>query len=286
MSQRGTLYIVATPLGNLEDMSFRAVNTLKTVQLIYAEDTRHSQPLLNSFQIKTPLRSLHEHNELERREEVISKLKEGLDLAFISDAGTPLISDPGYVLVKTVGEHGFSVVPIPGPSALITALCVSGLPTDRFLFVGFLPPKTQARQHALEALKETTCTLIFYESCHRVVDTLKDCVAVFGPQRPFVVARELTKTFETIYRGTTEDALNWISKDPHQQKGEFVLLVGGYEIPQGIITPQGEQLLKRLVKELPLKKASQITADITGLKKNFLYEYALSHFLPSDPEES
>lgn len=276
MQPQGRLYIVATPIGYLQDITLHALDVLKTVNRIYAEDTRHSQRLLEHFNIQTPLYSLHDHNEKQRVTEVVARLTQGESLALISDAGTPLISDPGYTVVRQVQQEGFRVVPIPGACAAITALCASGLATDRFVFEGFLPAKTVGRQHRLQALLYEPRTLIFYESCHRIKDTLQDFVAVFGTDRPLVLARELTKTFETIYPGTCASVLQWLQADANQEKGEFVLLLGGYEAAPDEITPEAMKLLTQLVAVLPLKTAAQITSEMTGLKKNFLYDYAVS----------
>ena len=273
---KGVLYIVATPLGNLGDMTPRAVETLAQVQVIAAEDTRHSLPLLRHFGIVTPCIALHDHNERERSAELIIRLQAGENIALISDAGTPLISDPGYHLVRAAREQGVRVVPIPGPSALIAALSVSGLPTDRFIFEGFLPAKSAARQQRLEALRIEARTMIFFESGHRITESLNDMAHVLGLDRLGVVARELTKIFETIQSDTLGGLCLWVQADPHQQKGEFVVLVQGAVHAEGAETDaEAERIVRILLEELPVKQASALAAKITGQKKNFLYSMAL-----------
>lgn len=273
----GALYIVATPLGNLGDITQRAVQVLESVDLIAAEDTRNSQKLLNHFGIKVSMMALHEHNERERADEIITKLQSGLSIALISDAGTPLISDPGYTLVSRLHDEGLQVIPIPGPSALITALSVAGLPTDHFCFEGFLPSKTGAREKALHELKDETRTLVFYEAPHRIVSTLTSLCDIFGEQRLVCLVRELTKMYETIRRDTIVDLLEWVTANPEQQKGECVLVVEGAKasINPEIAEVEVEVLLSGLLKKMSLKDAAQLAADLTGLKKNALYEQAL-----------
>ena len=273
---KGVLYIVATPLGNLGDMTPRAVETLAQVQVIAAEDTRHSLPLLRHFGIVTPCIALHDHNERERSAELIIRLQAGESIALISDAGTPLISDPGYHLVRAVREQGVRVVPIPGPSALIAALSVSGLPTDRFIFEGFLPAKSAARQQRLEALRIEARTMIFFESGHRITESLNDMAHVLGLERLGVVARELTKIFETIQGDTLGGLCQWVQADPHQQKGEFVVLVqGAARVEDAETDVEADRIVRILLKELPVKQAASLAAKITGQKKNFLYSRAL-----------
>ena len=273
---KGILYIVATPLGNLGDMTPRAVETLAQVQVIAAENTRHSLPLLRHFNIVTPCIALHDHNERERSAELIVRLQAGENIALISDAGTPLISDPGYHLVRTAREQGVRIVPIPGPSALIAALSVSGLPTDRFVFEGFLPAKSAARQQRLEALRIEARTVIFFESGHRIVDSLNDMAHVLGLDRHAVVARELTKIFETIHGDTLGDLCQWVQADLHQQKGEFVVLVQGVTCTEDAeMDAESERIVRILLAELPVKHAAALAAKITGQKKNLLYSMAL-----------
>ncbi|HHJ14634.1 MAG TPA: 16S rRNA (cytidine(1402)-2'-O)-methyltransferase, partial [Gammaproteobacteria bacterium] len=230
----GCLYVVATPIGNLGDMSTRAIEVLRQVVLIAAEDTRHSAGLLAHFGIDTPMQALHEHNEREQAPRLVQRMvEEGLELALISDAGTPLVSDPGYRLVRLARAAGVSVVPVPGPSALIAALSASGLPTDRFVFEGFLPPKAAARRARLEKLLTEPRTLIFYESSHRILDSLRDMAAVLGASRHAVLARELTKQFETILDDSLEALAGRVETDADQRRGELVVLVEGWCPPAG-----------------------------------------------------
>lgn len=271
----GTLYIVATPIGHLDDLSQRAMQILHAVDRIAAEDTRHSRRLLDHFGIKTTCYSLHEHNEQQRTEQVLQELEQGLSIALISDAGTPLISDPGYRLVQQAQAHHIKIVPIPGPCALITALSAAGLPTDRFLFEGFLPSKSTARKKNLQALLDEKRTIIFYESPHRIVDTIEDMMNVFGEQRYTVVARELTKTFETIKGGTLAEIKTWLAHDRDQQKGEFVILIHGAEENSNNDQQRALQVLDILINELPISQAVKLAAKITGKNKSWLYEIAL-----------
>lgn len=275
MSKVSGLYIVATPIGNLEDFSPRAIKTLQNVDQIAAEDTRHSQKLLKHFGIITPLVSLHEHNETTSSKILLDCLKKNQSIALISDAGTPLINDPGYHLVKLVREHGIPVIPIPGPCALITALCASGLACDKFIFEGFLPGKSIARQKKLLEFLYETRTIIFYEAPHRILALIDDMLDVFGAKRYVVLARELTKTFETIHGDNLEQLKNWLHSDKNQQKGEFVVLVKGaeYQNPNEIDT---QRILEILLNELPIKQATSIAARITQEKKNKLYALALA----------
>lgn len=268
------LYIVATPIGNLADLSERAREVLGSVDHVAAEDTRHSGRLLAHFNIKVPMISVHDHNERQRAEHVINLLRNGESIALVSDAGTPLISDPGFHLVRAVREAGFRVSPVPGSCAFVAALSASGLPSDRFQFIGFLPAKSGARLQALEALSENTETLVFYESTHRIVDSLKAMSEAFGGERYAVVARELTKTFETIHGDSLEGLLEWIQADANQQRGEFVVLVQGAEkvLDDESINPEAERILRILAKEMPPKKAAGVAAEITGYKKNRLYQ--------------
>ncbi len=272
----GCLYIVATPIGNLSDISERAVQVLQNVNLIAVEDTRHSGKLLKYLGINTPMRALHEHNELEEAQHLIAKLKAGEPVALISDAGTPLISDPGYQLVKAALAEHIKVSPVPGASALIAALCVSGLPSDSFIFEGFLPGKSPARQNKLSELADESRTLIFYEAPHRILACLQDMQEIFGSERTAVITRELTKIFETIKKDTLANLLAWVEADDNQQRGEFVVLVQGKPKDTSTIDKQAEHVLDILMQELPLKQASQLAAKITGIKKNTLYQLALS----------
>lgn len=275
----GTLYVVATPIGNLDDISARALRTLAEVSLIAAEDTRHSARLLQHFGIATPLAACHEHNEREEGGRFISRLLAGDDVALISDAGTPLISDPGYHLVRQARAAQVAVVPVPGACALIAGLSAAGLPSDRFVFEGFLPAKQAARTARLEAVQHDPRTLIFYEAPHRVLDSVADMAQVFGAQRHAVLARELTKTFETIHGLSLQELHAWIAADPNQQRGECVLLIEGYQAPADAqqVPLEAQRVLKLLLAELPLKRASSLAAEITGARKNALYQWALAN---------
>ncbi|HEY4127957.1 MAG TPA: 16S rRNA (cytidine(1402)-2'-O)-methyltransferase [Gammaproteobacteria bacterium] len=277
VSQRpGVLYVVATPIGNLEDISARALKVLAEVDLVAAEDTRHSGTLLGHFGIRSELISLHDHNEAERAPMLVTRLLAGESVALISDAGTPLISDPGFDLVRAARAAGITVTPIPGASALVAALSVSGLPTDRFVFEGFLPAKQAARRERLSALAAETRTLVFYESVHRLQESLQDMATTFGTERPAVLARELTKLHEGVRESTLQDLAGWAGVDPVAGKGEVVVMVAGAAAADGAsLDAEAERVLKLLLAELPVKQAAALAADITGLKKNGLYERAL-----------
>jgi 16S rRNA (cytidine1402-2'-O)-methyltransferase len=272
----GTLYIVATPIGNLGDISQRALDILTEVDLIACEDTRHTQKLLSAYSIKNKTISLHDHNERQRQEQIAQLLREGQNIALVSDAGTPLISDPGYHIVSYLKQHQLTVVPVPGACAAITALSVSGLPTDRFSFEGFLPSKSGARQAKLTELANETRTMVFYDAPRRAIDTVTDIVTVLGGERKIVIARELTKTFETIHSDTAANFLAWLQEDPNQLKGEMVLIIEGCHVDKNAISPEIIETLKLLLTELPPKKACAIAANIYGVKKNTLYDVALS----------
>ncbi len=274
-NQLATLYIVATPIGNLSDISQRAIDTLQEVDVIAAEDTRHSGTLLQHYSIATPMISLHEHNEQQRSETLLTKLQQGESIALISDAGTPLISDPGYRLVSLVREHDIRVVPIPGSCALITALSASGLPSDRFSFEGFLPSKQGARQQTLATLENDSRTMIFYESPRRLQACLTDMVAAFGDDRLVCLARELTKLHETITTKPLAELLEWVSNDSNQQRGECVLLVEGVKEQKASSEIEINHMLAILLKELPVKKAAAITASLLDVSKNTAYDMAL-----------
>lgn len=249
---------------------------LAAADLIAAEDTRHSSRLLQHLGLSKPLMALHDHNERDRVGRVLSALSEGQQVALISDAGTPLISDPGYIVVREARKAGFPVSPIPGPCALIAALSVAGLPTDRFLFAGFLPAKKAARRSALEELREQTATLVFYESPHRILDLMQDLLDEFGPERECVLGRELTKAFETFYSGTVETVLSELQADPNGARGEFVVMVRGNDAMASLsVNLDTDKLLKLLVAEMPVKKASKIVAEVSGVGKNELYQRAL-----------
>ena len=271
----GSLYIVATPIGNFGDISQRAVEVLERADLVAAEDTRHSLKLLNHLGIQAKLRSVHEHNEREIAPRLLALMDEGQDIALISDAGTPLISDPGYHLVAQARNAGLKVIPIPGPSALIAALSVCGLPTDRFTFEGFLPHKSAARRAVLEKLVGETRTLVFYESSHRIEKSLADMAEVLGVDREATLARELTKRFETIHQGSLSELVLWLQDDDQQQKGEFVVVVKGAQESIRTSADEVDRLLRILMEELPLKQAAGLAAKLTGDKKNRLYQRAL-----------
>ena len=273
----GTLYVVATPIGNLEDISARALRILAEVALIAAEDTRHSARLLQHFGIATPLQACHEHNEREQGGRFIGRLQAGDDVALISDAGTPLISDPGYHLVRQARAMGIRVVPVPGACALIAALSAAGLPSDRFIFEGFLPAKMAARRARLELLREEPRTLIFYEAPHRILECIEDMRLVIGAERLALLGRELTKTFETLKSLPLGELYDWVAADSNQQRGECVLLVAGWEAPAGDeqVSAEVMRVLDLLLAELPLKRAAALAAEITGVRKNLLYQQAL-----------
>ncbi|QIM63515.1 16S rRNA (cytidine(1402)-2'-O)-methyltransferase [Pasteurellaceae bacterium Orientalotternb1] len=277
--QTGILYIVATPIGNLQDITQRALSTLESVDLIAAEDTRHSGILLSHYGIKKPFFSLHDHNEQQRAAVLVEKLQQGQHIALISDAGTPLISDPGFHLVRECRQTGVKIVPIPGACAAITALCSSGIASDRFCFEGFLPAKSKGRCDKLNELVNESRTLIFYESTHRILDSLTDMQQVFGADRYVVMARELTKTWETIYGAPLSELIGWLAQDNNRIKGEIVLVVEGKsQTANEEISLQAVRLLQTLASELPLKKAAAIVAETFGYKKNALYQYGLDNF--------
>ena len=275
----GILYIVATPIGNLQDITQRALDTFAQVDLIAAEDTRHSGLLLNHYGIKKPFFALHDHNEQEKAHILVEKLKQGSHIALISDAGTPLISDPGFHLVRQCRESGIRVVPLPGACAAITALCASGIASDRFCFEGFLPAKSKARKDKLENIAEEDRTLIFYESTHRILDTLEDMQSVLGEERYIVLAREITKTWETITGNTIKNLREWLLEDANRTKGEMVLIVEGKPKSDNNdeISSQAVKALELIAEELPLKKAAAIVAELYGYKKNALYQFGLAH---------
>lgn len=271
----GTLYVVATPIGNLADMSTRAIEVLKSVQCIAAEDTRHAKKLLQHYGIHTPMLAYHDHNEQTQCHTLIGQLLAGDDVALISDAGTPLISDPGFRLTQAAHKENIPLVPVVGACAAIAALSVAGLPSDRFSFEGFLPNKTSQRKAKLAALTSTTHTMIFYESPHRIIAALQDLVAVFGGERLACLCRELTKTFETVQQASLAELLHFVESDPNQQKGEIVLVVNGATPNHSEIDEQTKKLLLRLLVDLPVKKAAALASELSGIKKNKLYELAL-----------
>ena len=276
MPQPGVLYVVATPIGNLADISARAREVLAAVDVVAAEDTRHSGTLLSHLGIKTQLISLHDHNEAERAPLLVARLQAGESVALISDAGTPLISDPGFDLVRASRAAGITVTPIPGASALVAALSVSGLPTDRFIFEGFLPAKQGARRERLAALSQEPRTLVFYESVHRLKESLEDMAAALGPKRRAVLARELTKLHEGVRDASLKELVGWAGSDPAAAKGEVVVMVAGAAAAESAaLDAEAERVLKLLLAELPVKQAAALAAGITGLNKNPLYQRAL-----------
>jgi len=271
----GTLFIVATPIGNLADFSERALHVLKQVAVIAVEDTRHSVRLLQAYGIATPMLAVHEFNERQRTEALLDRVAAGEKIALISDAGTPLISDPGYQLVRRAHQRGLQVVPVPGASAVIAALSAAGLPSDRFVFEGFLPAKRSARMSALHRLQREARTLIFYEAPHRILECLQDMVECFGGEREITLARELTKTHETIRHSTLAALLEFVAGDANQQKGEIVLVVAGYEPSGPELDEAVVRMLGILLEELPLKQAAALLARITGLAKGEIYDAGL-----------
>tara|TARA_Y100001001_G_C7936339_1_gene283950 strand:- start:78 stop:992 length:915 start_codon:yes stop_codon:yes gene_type:complete len=276
---KGTLYVVATPIGNLDDLSPRAARTLASVDVVAAEDTRHSGRLLSHLGIQKRMVALHDHNEKDRAAGILTELQAGRDVALISDAGTPLISDPGYVLVREARAAGHRVSPIPGPCALVAALSVAGLPTDRFLYVGFLPAKRSGRRASLEVLSSEVATLVFYESPHRIMESVRDIADVLGSDREIVLGREITKTFETFYSGSVADVLAELERDPHGNRGEFVVMVRGAAAQAGseaAATMDVDRMLRVLLAELPVKKVAKMASELTGLSKNELYQRALA----------
>ena len=271
----GTLYVVATPIGNLDDVSQRMRHTLANVSKIAAEDTRRTKRLLSHIGVDTPCFSFHDHNERQKLDWLVQLLEAGNSIALVSDAGTPLISDPGYPLVTELRKRNMKVVAIPGPCALITALSIAGLPSDRFIFEGFLPSKSAARLQKLQSISKETATSIFYESSHRIKACVEDMVIAFGKDRHIVIARELTKTFETVLDGSAFELSNLLASDQNQTKGEFVVLVKGAEKSRIDLTAETQLLAVKLSEYLPKKKAAKITAEMFGDKKNLIYQYLL-----------
>lgn len=269
------LYVVATPIGHLDDITYRAIEVLKSVKLIAAEDTRTSAKLLKHFNINTPLTACHDHNESDKVNHLVERILAGENMALISDAGTPLISDPGFKFVRAAQAKGIQVIPVPGACAAIAALSAVGLPSDRFSFEGFLPSKQSQRLLHLNRLKDETQTLIIYEAPHRILECVKDMADVFGADRPVGFAREITKTFETIKKMTLGELVEFISNDSNQQKGEIVLVIGGASVEKDMEQEKLDQLLTRLLQDLSVKAASQLAADLTGIKKKIAYQRAL-----------
>lgn len=270
MSQAG-LYVVATPIGNLEDISYRAVRVLSEADLIAVEDTRHSRVLLSHYNIHTPLQALHEHNEEQVKGGILDRISNGEMIALISDAGTPLISDPGYRLVRSAREAGLPVFSVPGPSALTAALSIAGLPPDRFVFEGFLPTKSAARRKRLEALCNETRTLVFFESTHRIEATLNDMTDFFGGQRLAAVCRELTKKFETVVRAPLGEVGRTISQDKNQTRGEFVIIIGGYENSSDESLLSAHKMAVALLEYLPASQAARVAAKLNSVQRRLVY---------------
>ncbi len=268
---KGVFHVIATPIGNLSDITRRAAEVIGQLDLLYAEDTRHTARLCSHLGVNVKLRSLHDHNEQDRIAEVLEQLQAGLAVGLVSDAGTPLISDPGYRIVAACHAAGVSVSPVPGPSSLTAALSVSGLPTDRFLFNGFLPARLAARQKVLSDLKSETATLVFFESTHRIIATLEDLLEIMGDREIFL-GRELTKTFETIIKARVSDVLDLVAE---QHKGEFVLVVSGADQGPSQFNPDVERLLLTLATEMPPKQAAKLTSIHYGVNKKVLYTWLL-----------
>lgn len=275
--QQGTLYVVATPIGNLSDISDRMRHTLAKVSKIAAEDTRRTKQLLSHIGVDTPCFSFHDHNERQKLEWLVQLLEEGKSIALVSDAGTPLISDPGYPLVSELRKRNMKVVAVPGPCALVTALSISGLPSDRFIFEGFLPSKSGARIASLSNMKNETATSIFYESSHRIKACIEDMEVVFGPERQVVIARELTKTFETVLDAPLKQLNKVMATDPNQSKGEFVVMVRGESRKKEELSKESRTLATKLAEYLPKKQAAKIVSEVYQDKKNRIYQYLLEN---------
>ncbi|GAB2181389.1 16S rRNA (cytidine(1402)-2'-O)-methyltransferase [Denitratisoma sp. agr-D3] len=274
-ARTSALYVVATPMGNLADITLRALDILKTVDAVACEDTRHARRFLDHYGIRAATFALHEHNEQEASAKLLDLLAQGKVVALISDAGTPAISDPGARAVATVQAAAYPVIPLPGPNAAATALSAAGIGDERFLFVGFLPPKAAARRTEIEKLKTVEAALVFYEAPHRIVDTVADLAELLEPERELVVARELTKLFEQIVRMPIAEAPAWLAADANRQRGEFVLIVTAPPARDGL-DGEAERVLKALLAELPTKQAAKLAAEITGVGKNDLYQRALA----------
>jgi 16S rRNA (cytidine1402-2'-O)-methyltransferase len=273
---KAALYIVATPIGNLGDISHRAIEVLRRADVIAAEDTRHSSRLTQHFGIATRLVSYHDYSSSGREDAILAELVAGRSVALISDAGTPLISDPGYSLVARARQMQITVIPVPGACALTAALCAAGLPTDRFVFEGFPPHKQGARRQLFESLADEQRTVIFYESPHRIADSVIDMRDAFGEQRQAVICRELTKTWETIHGDSLGGLSQWIMADDNNRRGEFVVLIHGAPVvDQDSQLSDADRQLRILLEELPVKQAAALVAKITGLKKNAVYKRAL-----------
>ena len=271
MSQAG-LYVVATPIGNLEDISYRAVSLLAGANLIAAEDTRHSRVLLSHYNITTPMQALHEHNEAQATPRILERIGKGETIALISDAGTPLISDPGYRLVRAAREAGLPVYSVPGPSAVTAALSIAGLPPDRFAFEGFLPSKAVARKKRLEGLCHEPRTLVFFESSHRIEATIKEMAAVFGDQRLGAMCRELTKKFETVLRAPLAEIVKILAEDKNQTRGEFVIIIDGYEGNEDESLSNAHEMATALLEYLPASQAARVAAKLNNVPRRKVYQ--------------
>lgn len=271
-----TLYIVPTPIGNLQDITYRALSTLKNVQYIIAENSKRTKILLNFFSIQKPIYIMNRYNENSKVPKLIKKLKKGYNMALVSDSGTPLINDPGYQLIRSCYIHKIKVTPLPGPCAAITALCGSGLPTNRFCFEGFLPSKKYSRKNHLRMLFKESRTLIFYDVKHRVINSLKDMISIFGPNRYVVLVRELSKMWESIYGAPLDQLLSWIQEDKTRIQGEIILIVSGNYFNNNELSPKIINIMKILTSELSLKKAAILVGYIYGIKKNILYKKFLN----------
>ncbi|MFC6276616.1 16S rRNA (cytidine(1402)-2'-O)-methyltransferase [Psittacicella hinzii] len=278
MQYKGTLYIVSTPIGNLQDFTPRAIETLQQVDLILCEDTRHSSPLFQQFAIKKPLMAFHDHNEKQTAAKIITMLLEGQNIALVSDAGTPLISDPGYYLTSLCHEQNIKVSPVPGASALIAALSASGLPSDTFTFYGFLPAKSKQRKEKIKQIKDSSATSIFYESTHRIIESITDLIEVLGNERVVCIARELTKQFETIKTAQAQQILAYLQENHDHTRGEFVVIVAPNELQeQASFTPEIAELLHELAFSLPPKELAKSIAQAFKLNKTEVYNYLINY---------
>ncbi len=271
---KGALYIVATPIGNLEDLSPRAKTVLENVDLIVAEDTRHSKPMLNKFGIETKVRAYHDHNERSQTPVLIKQLQTGMSIALISDAGTPLICDPGYHLLLAAHAERIKVIPVPGPSALISALSVAGFSSEKFVFEGYLPARKMARQQRLQQLRDETRTLVFYEAPHRILASIEDTIICYGGKRQAVIAKEITKQHENIQRGTLPELLDWLHSDKDLSKGEFVVVIQGNKTSQ-FDTQEASRILKILLADHSVKQAARLTSEIMQGNRNDIYKLAM-----------
>jgi 16S rRNA (cytidine1402-2'-O)-methyltransferase len=271
MSQAG-LYVVATPIGNLEDISYRAVRVLSEVDLIAAEDTRHSRVLLSHYNITTSMQALHEHNEAQVKQRILDRIVDGQSIALISDAGTPLISDPGFHLVRAAREAGLPVFSVPGPSALTAALCVAGLPPDRFAFEGFLPSKASARRKVLQTLFKEPRTLVFFESSHRIEASISDMAEIFGGQRLVAVCRELTKRFETVLRLPLTGMCEELARDANQSRGEFVVIIDGHQGSEDVALASAHDMALALLEYLPASQAARVAAKLNDVPRRKVYD--------------